>query len=199
MFRRRTAGVLLAVVLAIPLAACGADTSSTAPSTNAPGTTTSTSTATSATATSTTAVPTSASVPVPEQLKFTVQTTAGQSFSGESLAGKKVVLWFWAPWCPKCRAEAPRVAAAAQANTGKVTFVGVAAQDALPAMKKFVADYKVDGFTHLADVDAAIWTRFGVTQQPAYAFISPDGKVDVVKQQLSESALTERLSALTAA
>jgi thiol-disulfide isomerase/thioredoxin len=197
MFRRRTAGALLAVVLTIPLAACGADTSSTAPGTNAPGTTTSTSMATSATATSMTAAPTSA--PVPEQLKFTVQTTDGQSFFGESLAGKKVVLWFWAPWCPKCRAEAPRVAAAAQAKTGKVTFVGVAAQDALPAMKKFVADYKVDGFTHLADVDAAIWTRFGVTQQPAYAFISPDGKVDVVKQQLSESALIERLSALTAA
>jgi hypothetical protein len=59
--------------------------------------------------------------------------------------------------------------------------------------------HTLDGFTHLADVDAAIWTRFGVTQQPAYAFISPDGKVDVVKQQLSESALTERLSALTSA
>jgi thiol-disulfide isomerase/thioredoxin len=197
MFRRRTAGALLAVVLATPLAACGADTSSTAPGTNVPGTPTSTSMATSATATSTTAAPTSA--PVPEQLKFTVQTTDGQSFSGESLAGKKVVLWFWAPWCPKCRAEAPRVAAAAQAGTGKVTFVGVAAQDALPAMKKFIADYKVGGFTHLADLDAAIWTRFGVTQQPAYAFISPDGKVDVVKQQLSESALTDRVSALTAA
>ncbi len=189
MFRRRTARALLAVVLTIPLAACGAPTSSTAPGTNAPGATTSAPTATS----------TSASVPVSDRLKFTVQTVDGQSFSGESLAGKKVVLWFWAPWCPKCRAEAPRVAAAAQATAGKVTFVGVAAQDALPAMRKFVTEYKVSGFTHLADLDAAIWTRFGVTQQPAYAFISPDGKIDVVKQQLSESALTDRVTALTAA
>lgn len=187
---RRTARVLLAMVLTAPLAACGAEPP-TVPGTSvtAPGTTSS--------ATSGPAAPPVAAA-VPEQLKFTVQTTDGQSFSGESLAGKKVVLWFWAPWCPKCRAEAPRVAASAQANGGKVTFVGVAAQDALPAMKKFVTDYKVDGFTHLADLDAAIWTRFGVTQQPAYAFISPDGKVDVVKQQLSESALTERVGALAA-
>lgn len=195
MFRRRTAGALLAVVLSAPLAACGAQPEAPGTSAAAPVTMTSTSTAASGNAT---AAPPAAAV-VPEQLKFTVQTTDGQSFSGERLAGKKVVLWFWAPWCPKCRAEAPRVAAAAQANAGKITFLGVAAQDALPAMKKFVTDYKVDGFAHLADLDAAIWTRFGVTQQPAYAFITPDGKVDVVKQQLSESALTERVSALTAA
>ncbi|MEV4314746.1 redoxin family protein [Actinocrispum sp. NPDC049592] len=191
MFRRcRTVGALFAVVLSVPLAACGAQ-----PGATAPVTTTSTLTTTSANATATRP----AAAAIPEQLKFTVQTTDGQSFSGESLAGKKVVLWFWAPWCPKCRAEAPRVAAAAQANTGKISFVGVAAQDDLPAMKKFVADYKVGGFTHLADLDAAIWTRFGITQQPAYAFIGPDGKVDVVKQQLSESALADRLDALIAA
>jgi thiol-disulfide isomerase/thioredoxin len=191
MFRRRTAGALLAVVLATPLAACGADAGSTAPppGTNAPAPVTTTSTPTGT-------PPATASAPVPEQLRFTAQTTDGQSFSGESLAGKKAVLWFWAPWCPKCRAEAPRVAAAAQAGAGKITFVGVAAQDDLPAMQKFVTDYKVGGFTHVADLDAAIWTRFGVTQQPAYAFIGSDGKVDVVKQQLSESALTERLGAL---
>lgn len=145
------------------------------------------------------AASTPVAAPVPEQLKFTAKTVDGQNFTGESLAGKAVVLWFWAPWCPKCRAEAGRVATTAQANSGKVTFVGVAAQDQVPAMKKFVTDYQVGGFQHLADLDAAIWTRFGVTQQPAYAFISPDGKVDVVKQQLSESALTERVGALARA
>ncbi|MFC0106157.1 redoxin domain-containing protein [Kibdelosporangium aridum] len=192
MLRRRIAGAALAAILTTALAACGADTSSTAPGGETPAPPQTASTGTSTTSTQT-------SPSVPDQLKFTAQTVDGQSFSGDSLAGKKAVLWFWAPWCPKCRAEAPRVAAAAQATSGKVTFVGVAAQDALPAMKKFVTDYKVSGFTHLADLDAAIWTRFGVTQQPAYAFIGPDGKIDVVKQQLSESALTERVNALTAA
>jgi thiol-disulfide isomerase/thioredoxin len=172
------------VVLAAPLAACGAAPDSPAGPGAAP------------TATSTSA---SSSRAVPEQLKFTAQTVDGRSFAGESLAGKAAVLWFWAPWCPKCRAEAPRVAASARAAAGRVTFVGVAAQDELPAMKKFVADYGLGGFVHLADVDASVWTRFGVTYQPAYAFIKPDGTVDVVKEQLSESALAERVGTLSKA
>jgi thiol-disulfide isomerase/thioredoxin len=191
MFHRRAAAVLLAVVVATSLAACGAASDSPAGAGTAPAAT-STSTALTGTAPPTPAA-------VPEQLKFTARTVDGQDFAGESLAGKAAVLWFWAPWCPKCRAEAPRVAASARATAGKVTFVGVAAQDELPAMKKFVADHELGGFVHLADVDASIWTRFGVTYQPAYAFIKPDGTIDVVKEQLSESALSERVGTLSKA
>lgn len=135
---------------------------------------------------------------VPEQLRFAARTLDGKDFSGESLAGKAAVLWFWAPWCPKCQREAPMVAGAAQANAGRVEFVGVAAQDELAAMQGFVTKYQVGSFQHLADLDASIWRRFDVTYQPAYAFISPDGSVEVVKDQLSEAQLTDRLRQLTA-
>jgi hypothetical protein len=84
----------------------------------------------------------------------------------------------------------------AGANPG-VTFLGVAAQDQLPAMQQFVAEYPVGGFTHLADTDGAVWAKFGVTSQPAYAFITADGGIDVVKGSLSESQLTERVGALS--
>jgi thiol-disulfide isomerase/thioredoxin len=131
-------------------------------------------------------------------LRFTARTLDGKDFSGQSLAGTAAVLWFWAPWCPKCQREAPAVARAAQANVGKVKFVGVAAQDHLAAMQGFVTRYHVDSFQHLADLDASIWRRFGVTQQPAYAFISPTGSVDVVKDQLSEAELADHLRRLTA-
>ncbi|MGQ0716104.1 MAG: redoxin domain-containing protein [Pseudonocardiales bacterium] len=141
------------------------------------------------------AAPTAA---VPEQLRFAAKTLDGKDFSGESLAGKAAVLWFWAPWCPKCQREAPTVAGAAQANAGKVEFIGVAAQDELAAMQGFVTEYQVGSFQHLADLDASIWRRFDVTYQPAYAFISPDGSVEVVKDQLSEAQLTDRLRQLTA-
>ncbi|MGH3906026.1 MAG: redoxin domain-containing protein [Pseudonocardiaceae bacterium] len=135
---------------------------------------------------------------VPEQLRFASKTLDGKDFSGESLAGKAAVLWFWAPWCPKCQREAPTVASAAQANAGKVEFVGVAAQDELAAMQSFVTKYQVGSFQHLADLDASIWRRFDVTYQPAYAFISRDGSVEVVKDQLTEAQLADRLRQLTA-
>ncbi len=136
-----------------------------------------------------------APVAVPEQMQFTATTLDGAPFDAAALVGRPVVFWFWAPWCPNCRAEAPQVAAAAAANPD-VTFVGVGAQDDLPAMQAFVNDYGVGGFAHLADLDASIWQRFGVTLQPAYAFVGADGSIDVVKSRISAEELDSRLAAL---
>jgi thiol-disulfide isomerase/thioredoxin len=134
---------------------------------------------------------------VPSELQFTAQTLAGENFSGDSLLGEPAVLWFWAPWCPVCQREAPMVGTVAQANPA-VRFVGVAAQDEVSAMQEFVDTYPVGGFTHLADTDGAVWARFGVTYQPAYAFVDPAGGINVVKASLSEAELNERVSALSA-
>jgi thiol-disulfide isomerase/thioredoxin len=142
--------------------------------------------------------PATAADAAPKLLRFTARTLDDKDFTGESLAGKAAVLWFWAPWCPRCMGEAPHLGSLAKDQAGKVTFVGVGAQDGLPAMKKFVADNEVGGFQHLADLDASIWTRFGITQQPAYAFVRPDGNIVVVKQQLSEESLNEHVRELTA-
>jgi thiol-disulfide isomerase/thioredoxin len=121
----------------------------------------------------------SSSMTGPQVLQFSAKTVDGVDFSGQSLAGKPAVLWFWAPWCPTCQAEAPAVAKAAQTHPS-LTFLGVAARDQVPAMKHFVATYKMAGFTHLADVDASVWRHFGITEQPAFAFIAADGSAQVV-------------------
>lgn len=128
---------------------------------------------------------------------FTAETVADQPFEGTSLAGKDVVLWFWAPWCPQCKREAPFVATAQAANT-EVTFVGVAGLGQVSSMQKFVKDYKLSDFEHLADVDGSLWQRFGVTGQPAYAFIDGEtGKVDVLRGELGQADISRRTAALT--
>lgn len=172
-------------VLVMLLAACGA---------GEPGPVSQPPPATSSTAAS----PTGSSSPanVPEQLRFTAKTVDGAEISGADLAGKPVVLWFWAPWCPKCQREAPGMAAAAKEHGGKVTFLGVAALDEVPAMQQFVQRYDLKSFQHVADVDSAVWKRFGVTAQPAYAFVDTSGKVEVVASQLSEQDLKQRLDRL---
>lgn len=131
-------------------------------------------------------------------LAFTSRTLAGAEFTGQSLAGKPAVLWFWAPWCSICRSEAPTIARAAQQNPD-VTFVGVAALDQVPAMEQFVATNQLGGFTHLADLDTSVWRHFGVTQQPAFAFVAPDGSVQVVPGALDEPELAQRLTAIVRA
>lgn len=131
---------------------------------------------------------------VPELLKFDAKTVDGEEFSGASLYGSPAVLWFWAPWCPNCQAEASTIAEVSK--TDGVRFVGVAAQDQLPAMREFVDKYGLGSITHLADTSAEIWKRFDVTYQPAYAFVSADGKVEVQKEQLDADELTARVRAL---
>lgn len=132
---------------------------------------------------------------VPAELSFTAKTVGDQEFSGRTLAGKPVVFWFWAPWCPTCEREAPEVAKAARANP-EATFVGVAALAQESAMQEFVDKYDLGFFTNIADVDGAVWQRFGVTAQPAFAFVGADGSVDVVRGTLGEPALNTRISTL---
>ncbi|MEO6606588.1 MAG: redoxin domain-containing protein [Aeromicrobium sp.] len=130
---------------------------------------------------------------VPKQLKFTSTTTDGASFKGASLAGKPTVVWFWAPWCHICKGEAPGVRAAAESSD--VEFLGVAALDSAGPMRGFVEQYGLD-FTNLADTEAAVWARFGVTSQPSYAFITADGDVEVVPGSLSASELKGKIAEL---
>lgn len=133
--------------------------------------------------------------PVPAQLQFTAKTLDGRQFAGASLLGKPAVLWFWAPWCPTCQGEAPMVGKVAAAHPA-VTFVGVAARDQPSAMQAFVDKYHLNGVTELADSDGAVWAKFGVVAQPAFAFVDPTGNVEVVEGPLSEPELTARVTAL---
>ena len=101
--------------------------------------------------------------PVPATLTFTATTVDGQPFDAASVAGKPVVLWFWAAWCPRCRAAAPDVATCSASSPAAVTMLGVAGLNSgTAAMRDFVADRGIGGFTNLADDDGVIWRRFGV-------------------------------------
>jgi thiol-disulfide isomerase/thioredoxin len=133
--------------------------------------------------------------PAPEKFQFTAKTLEGAEFRGEMLASQPAVLWFWTPWCPSCNAEAKKVARIAERHK-KIQFVGVAAEDELDAMKKFVADHEMTGFPHLADLDGAVWKRFGVTAQPTFAFVRGDGSVELLTGAPTEEQLDQKVSAL---
>ncbi|MQA10233.1 MAG: redoxin domain-containing protein [Pseudonocardiaceae bacterium] len=132
----------------------------------------------------------------PEELRFSATTVDGKKFSGENLAGKPTVLWFWAAWCPVCERESPGVARVARANQDKVNFLGVASLSDVPKMRQFVSDNGIGSFPNVADTESSVWQRFGVTSQPAYAFIDADGTVDTVKGSLSEDELASRVEQL---
>lgn len=121
-------------------------------------------------------------------------TVDGKPFNPAHLVGKPVVLWFWAPWCTICRGEAPTVAKIATEFSGRVQFIGVAGQGTVPAMRDFVRQTGAGSLTQLADVNGSIWRDYGVSVQPAFAFITPDGTTDLRVGSLDEQTLRDRVS-----
>lgn len=111
--------------------------------------------------------------------------------------GKPVVAWFWAPWCTTCRAEGPTVADVAATYDEEVVLIGVPGRGADADMQRFINDTGTGSITHVADFGGEIWTNFGVFAQPAFAFITTDGEIEVFVGSLGERALVERIEALT--
>ncbi|MGK5441685.1 TlpA family protein disulfide reductase [Micromonospora sp. URMC 105] len=132
---------------------------------------------------------------VPDTLRFTAKTLDGTAFSAAELAGRPVVLWFWAPWCATCASQAWTVAEIAPKYRDTVPIVGVAGLGEQRAMKDFVEEFDLAGTPQLDDRAGALWRRFEVVEQSTFLVIDRDGKV-VHQGFLDGEDLTRRVAAL---
>lgn len=128
---------------------------------------------------------------------FSSTTLEGQSVTQADYEGKPTIMWFWAPWCSVCRSEAPTLSKVASELDGNVDVVGVAALGSIDEMNTFVSDTGIGNFTQLADPDAQVWGVFGVASQPAFAFISADGSIEIVQGSIDEKEILERAASLS--
>ncbi len=127
-------------------------------------------------------------------LDFTGTTLEGAQFDGAALAGKPAVLWFWAPWCPTCRAQAPAVSALAKTYDGEVNVVGVGGAAATSEIEGVAKD--IDGPTHLIDEPGAIWQHFKITAQSTYVVLDADGRIVTDGTFLSDDDLRSTVADL---
>ena len=107
-------------------------------------------------------------------LDFTSETVDGDAFDASTLAGTPTVFWFWAPWCPTCRAQISGVGELAENYGDEVNVVGVGSLDEQAAIEGFAAEVSPD-VTLLADPDGAVWRQFGVTAQSTYLVLDETG------------------------
>lgn len=117
---------------------------------------------------------TATSAPVPETLNFTGTTVDGASLQGSSLAGKPVLFWFWAPWCPTCRSQVPHVEGLADEYGPDLAVVGVGSLDSPDAIQDFADD--TSGVTQLSDPDGVLWRHFGIAEQSSYVLLDATGQ-----------------------
>lgn len=112
------------------------------------------------------------------------------------LAGRPVVLNFWASWCVPCEDEAPMLRAAHERYGDEIAFVGVNIRDARSDALAFVERYGL-GFPNVRDEGLEIYSAYGLTGQPETFFIGADGRiVEHVPGPLLEGDLEELLRRL---
>lgn len=126
---------------------------------------------------------------------FAASTLDGSELELRDLAGKPAVLWFWAPWCPTCRAQVPNLSALGEQYDGQVSVVGVGGQDDGAAISE-VAE-QIPHVTHVIDEGGEVWRHFQVTEQSSYTVISAAGEV-ISEGFLDDGALNDLVARLVA-
>lgn len=141
--------------------------------------------------------PTGPAAPVPDTLRFTGTTLTGAAFDAATLAGRPVVLWFWAPWCASCASQAWTIAEIEPGFRTTVPIIGVAGLGERKAMTDFVTEFELGPMPQIEDRAGVLWRRFGVVEQSTFVIIDRDGRV-IHKGWLDGEDLTRRVTALAA-
>jgi len=121
---------------------------------------------------------------------------SGKPFDQKSLAGKVVLVDFWATWCGPCIAEMPNILAAYEKYHARgFEVVGVSLDDDRGALDQFLADRKLpwpilvgDGWNH------PMAKQYGISGIPQLILVGRDG--NVITLNARGEALQKRLASL---
>lgn len=103
-------------------------------------------------------------------------TLDGGSLSSESLKGRPTVLFFWAPWCGVCKADAHNIASVQEAVGDDVNIVSVALSfESIRNVRSFAEEHGVPGPVVLGD--RAMAKDFRIDSFPTLYILDSDGRV----------------------
>ena len=133
---------------------------------------------------------------------ITMTNLAGEEVKLSDYRGKKVVLNFWATWCPPCRDEMPHMQKYYDENKEKqnveiigfnMTFSG----DSIEKVEQFVASYKLT-FPIYTTFDENIMNQYEVMYMPTTYFINEDGRIHLkVRGPVDEDSLALYIEDMT--
>jgi thiol-disulfide isomerase/thioredoxin len=108
---------------------------------------------------------------------FQLTTLQGQPLSLQGLAGRVVVMDFWATWCPPCRESVPELKELTRKYpTEKLVLISVSADKDENQWKEFVGKKKMD-WAQYRDPQGQILESFGIHSFPTYLVIDGEGVI----------------------
>jgi len=110
---------------------------------------------------------------------FLLETPNGEQLTLHTYTGRPLVLNVFASWCPPCRMELPRIAAASRRSAGRIAFVGVDEQEPLEMALAFVRRMKLP--YPIAIDHGQFAASYGATSLPETVFIDAHGVVRAIK------------------
>lgn len=113
---------------------------------------------------------------------FSYTLVDGTQHTLSDFRGQKVMLNFWATWCPPCNAEMPDIQEAAVRFEDKGFMVLALSQDAqVELIEPFAQKYALT-FPLIADPRNEIASRYGARGLPSSYFVNTDGTIHSVQQ-----------------
>jgi cytochrome c biogenesis protein CcmG/thiol:disulfide interchange protein DsbE len=113
---------------------------------------------------------------------FTLTTFDGQKIGPADMAGKVVLVNFWASWCKPCEQEAADLESAWESYQprGDVLFLGIAWTDTEPASLAYIKKFAIT-YPNGPDLETAISQAYRTTGVPETYIIDKNGKLASLK------------------
>ncbi len=116
----------------------------------------------------------------------------GERIALADLAGKPVVLNFWATWCMTCRYEHPLLVQAERLYGDRVQFVGIAYQDKFEEIDRWLKKHGGSTYPTVVDVGGKTSIAYGIYAVPETFFITAEGVIQYKQTGAIDGATLER-------
>lgn len=108
---------------------------------------------------------------------FELETMDGETVKLSDFRGQKVMLNFWASWCPPCRAEMPDIQKFHENEDGVIVSVNLTeTENSIRNVESFIEEYELT-FPVLVDEKTQVGNRYNAQALPTSYLINTKGEI----------------------